>query len=422
MAFTTRGLAFMSKLKLAALAAIGLLGISAVAAQAADTIKIAANDPFSGGNGNVGDWALQILHFEADAINQRGGVDGKKLEIIGLDNKNDAHQAILQAQKAIGQGARVIAQGISGSSVGAALKDFIEKYNERNPGKEVLYLNYAANGAAQTNEGCSYWHFRFSSNTDMKTKGLVSYLATRPDIKKVYLVNPDFSEGQEVAAAAVQMLHDARPDIQIVGNDLHPMLSITDFSPYVAKIRASGADAVLTSDFAQDIALLLKAAGDAGLKVDWLSFYANNPGGTTALVQAGLSNKVFNLVDTFANNPPNIPLQVAFRAKYGHSMMVPGAILALDFLAAAMTEAHSEDIKAVAANLEGLSTKTFNNTTGVVRKEDHQLIEDIYLTTLGPVTKESPLDEEKTGWGWLPVKTIAAADTEIPSTCHLKRP
>ena len=73
------------------------------------------------------------------------------------------------------------------------------------------------------------------------------------------------------------MLAAKRPDIQIVGDELHPLLKITDFAPYIAKIKASGADSVITGNWGQDFALLLKAAADAGLKVNWYTYYAGGP-------------------------------------------------------------------------------------------------------------------------------------------------
>ena len=72
-----------------------------------------------------------------------GGVIGKKIEILGLDNKTNPQESLVQAQKAIDQGARFLTQG-NGSSVAAALTDFAVKNNDRNPDKQVLYLNYAA--------------------------------------------------------------------------------------------------------------------------------------------------------------------------------------------------------------------------------------------------------------------------------------
>ena len=159
------------------------------------------------------------------------------------------------------------------------------KNNDRNPDKQVLYLNYAAVDPVLTNEKCNYWHFRWDANSDIKMQALTNYMKDRPNIKKVYLINQDYSFGESVRTTARKMLKEKRPDVQIVGDEKHPLLKITDFAPYVAKIKASGADTVITGNWGQDIALLLKAAADAGLQVDWYTYYAGGAGGPTAIKQ-----------------------------------------------------------------------------------------------------------------------------------------
>src|SRR5271169_5991089 len=228
----------------------------AAPAFAEDTIKIAYIDPLSGGGASIGEIGLKHYKYLADQINAEGGRNGKKVEIVGLDNKTNPQETLIQAQKAADQGIRIITQG-NGSSVGAALSDWVTKYNDRNPGKEIVYLNYAAVDPVLTNDKCSYWHFRWDANSDIKMAALTNFMKGRPNIKKIYLINQDYSFGQSVRAQARKMLGVKRPDIEIVGDELHPLLKITDFSPYIAKIKASGADSVITGNWGQDFALLL---------------------------------------------------------------------------------------------------------------------------------------------------------------------
>ena len=213
----------------------------AVPALADDTIKIGYIDPLSGGGASIGEVGLKTFQYLADEINASGGLLGKKVEIVGLDNKTNPQESLIQAQKAADQGIRIITQG-NGSSVAAALSDWVSKYNDRNPGKEIIYLNYAAVDPVLTNDKCSYWHFRWDANSDIKMAALTNFMKDRPNIKKVYLINQDYSFGQSVQKQARAMLKEKRPDIEIVGDELHPLLKITDFSPYIAKIKASGAD------------------------------------------------------------------------------------------------------------------------------------------------------------------------------------
>ena len=224
----------MRKLIVAATAALTVLG---GAASAQESIKIGYIDPLSGGGASVGEGGLKTFQYLADELNAKGGILGHKVEIVPLDNKTNPQEGLVQAQKAVDAGVRYITQG-NGSSVGAALEDFVTKNNSRNPGKEVLYFNYAAVDPSMTNEKCSYWHFRWDANSDIKMEALTNYMKGQASIKKVYLINMDYSFGQSVRSTARKMLGEKRSDIQIVGDELHPMLKVTDFSPYIAKIKA----------------------------------------------------------------------------------------------------------------------------------------------------------------------------------------
>ena len=136
-------------------------------AGADDTVKLAYIDPLSGGGASIGEVGLKTFNYLAEVTNAKGGILGKKLEIVPYDNKLNAQESLVQVQKAIDSGIRFITQG-NGSSVAAAIEDFVAKYNERNPGKEVLYFNYAAVDPVLTNDKCSYWHFRWDANSDIK--------------------------------------------------------------------------------------------------------------------------------------------------------------------------------------------------------------------------------------------------------------
>src|SRR6476661_5797477 len=287
----------MRRLMMAAAFALPMLG---GAAMAQETVKIGYIDPLSGGGASIGEVGLKTFQFIADELNAKGGIQGKKVEIVPLDNKTNPQESLIQAQKAIDAGVRYLTQG-NGSSVAGALSDFVTKYNERNPGKEVLFFNYAAVDPVLTNDKCSFSHFRWDANSDIKMEALTNYLKGQPDTKKIYLINQDYSFGQAVRTAAVAMLKAKRPDIQIVGDELHPLLKVTDFAPYIAKIKASGADTVITGNWSQDFALLLKAAADAGLRVNWYTYYAGSPGGPTAIKQGNLNNQVFQVYNGFAN-------------------------------------------------------------------------------------------------------------------------
>src|SRR6202007_457579 len=178
---------------------------------------------------------------------------------------------------------------------------------------------------------------------DIKMEALTNYMKTVPSIKNVYLINQDYSFGESVRTTAKAMLAAKRPDIKIVGDELHPLLKITDFWPYIAKIKASGAETVITGNWGQDFALLLKAAADAGLQVDWYTYYAGGPGGPTAIKQANLPDRVFEI----AEGAPNLAydtsraFEKAFRAKIGQTLFYPRAVNEVNMLVKAAQEANS---------------------------------------------------------------------------------
>src|SRR5476651_2648284 len=211
--------------KLMTAAAFALL-MSGGAAMAQETLKIGYIDPLSGGGASIGEVGLKTFQFLADEVNAKGGIQGKKVEIVPLDNKTNPQESLIQAQKAIDAGVRYLTQG-NGSAFAAAISDFVTKYNERNPGKEVIYFNYAAVDPVLTNDKCSFWHFRWDANSDQKMQALTNYMKDRKNIKKIYLINQDYSFGQAVRSSATAMLKAKRPDIEIVGDEVHPLAKVT---------------------------------------------------------------------------------------------------------------------------------------------------------------------------------------------------
>lgn len=403
----------------AALLALPLCG----GASAEDTVKLGYIDPLSGGGASVGEVGFKTFQFLADELNAKGGILGKKVEIVPLDNKTNPQESLVQAQKAIDAGVRYITQG-NGSSVAAALSDFVTKFNERNPGKEVLYFNYAAVDPVLTNDKCSFWHFRWDASSDIKMEALTNYIKTVPAVKKVYLINQDYSFGESVRTEAKAMLAKKRPDIQIVGDELHPLLKVTDFAPYIAKIKASGADSVITGNWGQDFALLLKAAADAGLKVDWFTYYAGGTGGPTAIKQANLDHQVFQISEGVPNlgYAPAAEFEKALRAKYDFSLFYPRAVNEMRMFKAAAEKANSLDPVKVAKALEGMEVEVYDGGKGVMRKDDHQFFQPMYISSFGARNDKEPFDEEKTGWGWRLVAKIDTPNTVLPTTCKMDRP
>ena len=193
------------------------LGATLIASSALAQVKIAYIDPLSGPFANVGEAGLKGFKEAAEIlVNQKGGIMGQKLEFVGFDNKGSPQETKLQLKAAIDQGFRFVTLG-NGSGAAHSLIDAVNKWNARNPDKTVLFFNYAAVDPTLTNEKCSFWHFRFDANTEMKMEAITNYMENDKKIKKVFIIGQDYAHGHQVAKFAKEMLAKKRPDIKIVG-------------------------------------------------------------------------------------------------------------------------------------------------------------------------------------------------------------
>ena len=389
-------------------------------AQKGETVKMVRIDPLTGLLGPVGVSQFKGYQFFAEKFSGANNPAGVKFEVSAIDNKLSPAESLNALKAAIDQGARYIIQG-NGSSVALALVDAVQKHNARNPGKEVLYLNDAAVDPDLTNSKCSYWHFRFDADTSMKMEAMSSFMKDQPDIKKVYILGQNYSHGVQVAKFAKESLARKRPDIQIVGEDLHPLAQVRDFAPYIAKIKASGADTVITGNWGSDLALLVKAANEGGYTGKFFTYYTGVTGTPAALGTNG-AGRVYQI----AYNHYNMGGQAQkwgdeFKAKYNDDFYTGSVVRVYQLLGAAMAKAKSTDPLKVAAALEGLKVNSFNGEVEM-RKSDHQLQQPLYMTVWQKASKEYPYSPENTGMTLVPVKEFPNYVSSTPTSCQMKRP
>ena len=416
----------MSRTKRVVTAALVLAIVAwlAPAAMPADPIKIAYVDPLSGPFAATGENGLKQFRFAADLINKAGGVLNRPIEIVPFDNKVSPQESLIQLKKVQGDGIQFLFQGNS-SGVAHAISDAVLKHNERNPGSRILYLNYSAVDPALTNDKCHYWHFRFDAHADMKMAALTDVIKTNTKIKKIYIIGQDYSFGKAVAEAAVTMLGQKRPDIQIVGNELHPIGKVKDFSPYIQKIIASGADAVITGNWGADMVNLAKAANDGGLKVPFYTYYAASDGVTAAIGAAGV-DRIRLVHETHPGNP-NAPGRLAEhitafkKLNHDNDINQPRIHTGLNMLVAAIKKAGTTDVDKVAAALEGLEFTTLGGDQVVMRREDHQLQMPIYISV--HTNKDIKYDLDNSGFGLRLENKIDREKATLPPVgCKMQRP
>ena len=383
-------------------------------------VKLAWIDPLSGLMAPVGNNQLNSWKFAIEKFNQLNPA-GVKFEVIGLDNKLSPTESLNALKSATDQGVRYIIQG-NGSSVALALIDAINKYNERNPGKEVIYLNEAAVDPDLTNSKCSYWQFRYDADTTMKMEAMTTYMKDQKDIHKVYLLNQNYSHGQQVAKYAKEYLKRKRPDIEIVGEDLHPLAQVRDFAPYIAKIKASGADSVITGNWGSDLALLVKAAVEGGYNGKFFTYYTGVTGTPTALGHNG-DGKVYQVAYSAANMGGTYDQWgLEFKQKYNDDFYTGSIYRILESLGQGMAQAKSTDPLKVAAALEGMKWKSVFGGDVEMRKSDHQLQQSLYITVWRPVGGKFTYSIENTGMTLATVAEYPPYVSSTPTSCHMKRP
>jgi branched-chain amino acid transport system substrate-binding protein len=401
-----------------------ILSIPGVNSLAQEPIRIAFIDPLSGTFASIGTSGLKQLQFAADYLfNSKGGIlGGRKIEIVPLDNKQSPTDTQMQFRRAVSEGIQYVFQG-NGSAVANTLNETVSRHNRRNPGQEVLQINYSAVDPILTEEQCSFWHFRFDAHAIMKLETLTDYIALNPDIKSIYIIGQDYSFGHVVADTSIAMLKEKRPDIRIVGDELHPIGQVKDFMPYVTKIVASRADAVITGNYGADMVSLARSIIDSGLRIPIYTFYAAYDGITSTLGRDA-KGQIF-LVHNETSNP--IPTEerkqfiLAFKTvNPNHDVTQPRIYNALSMLVAAMEKTQSTDPYDVALALEDMRFTTLSGEEIWMRGSDHQIFQSLHISVHTDENVE--FDADNSGFGLFSEYHVDKEDTILDSSCKMDRP
>ncbi len=404
-------------------AAVGVVLSLAGGADAADPpIRIATIEPLSGPPAAVGKWWTNQAQFAVEQLNAGGGVlGGRKVELVPFDSKSSPAEALIVLKAATDQGIRFVF-GTAGSHVALALSEAIAKHNARNPDARVLFLNYGGVATELTNEQCNFWHFRFEANSDMKAVGLVQQVVASKSVRKAYLLNQDYSYGQGVRKVVREQLAQRRPDIEIVGDDLIQLQKTKDFAPYAAKIRASGADTVISSLWGSDLILLMRASHDSGLGTRFYVLNAHFIGTPVAVAESG-ADRLVNVNSWHPNVSDGrlVPYYLEFKGKYKEEWNHLPIKAAVEMWARAIESTKSTDAVKIATALE---TMRYDAGTGPMwmRADDHQIMQPLYaavFTKVGPGVK---YDAEGTGFGWKTEGRVEADDSALPHRCRMERP
>ena len=364
-------------------------------------IKIAAIEPLSGPYAAVGKDIIDGIKYSADVINENGGINGRMIEIVPMDNAMKAEKTTELLRKAIDENIRFVTQG-GGSSHALNIIKQLEKYNSRNPGKEVLFLNNSAVTTSFTNEECTFFHFRFDSNVDMKVAGLISHMSKDNSIEKVYL----FNQNDEL---------------------IQPFGKVQDFNPYITKIKLSGADTVLTGNWGPDAYRFVNALKDAGVKVKLFGIYISQPAGMAAMEKNLLFNDVI-IVKEFNPTNPDAPAwykdyEKGHLEKMGLTPDADRFRFMLEMFKAAIEKTNSFEPKDIAYALEGMEGKSVDGGKIIMRKDDHQIHFDMQALLVSEKKNQSIIYRNQDfDMSYVNVGNIPVEDITLDTSCEMKRP
>lgn len=408
-------------LKLASAAAAGFA--APALAQARPALKIASVETLSGPGSTVNRlWSLG-LKYCIDRINAEGGWNGQKILYAEYDTEGTTGGASQKIQAAIADGAHIIAHGGS-SNIGGQITEDVRKWNLRNPAAKVLFFGLGIEALELTGAKCHYHFFRFATNADIRIRALVAGMKAENALgSKVFSINQNYSWGNDIQAAIEQSA--AENGFTLVDKVLHDVNKIQDFSPYAARIAASGADTVFTGNWGNDLSLLLKAVQAAGLKVRFATTFLDLPGALSSAGSAALGYFHAELWNPQAFGAFGQDLWTDYKAKMGTvpSTSEAKSILSLLFLQQALKsvpEMAKIDVDQIAKALE---QTTYKAPTGDVtmRAADHQAAWPIVVSK---VEQGAKFATDGTDMGFVPIRVIPGGDVvnSVQATCKMQRP
>jgi branched-chain amino acid transport system substrate-binding protein len=386
------------------------------------TVRIRWIDPLSGAMALHGQNNLRSWQYLAETASARKWAGPVEFEIVPIDGRMSPQDSLAALRALIDHGVRYVVQG-RGSGVAIALADAVHKHNVRNPGREIVYLNDGADDPSLTSEPCSFWYFSLAPNIDMKMAALSADLAKSAANRHVYLIAPDDAAGHAIDRSAATYLAKRRPEVRIVGREFHPSGQVRDLAPHIARMKAAGADTIITGNGGPDLVAMVRAARDAGLAADFYTFQADVGGEPAALGAAG-AGRVHVVLDWHANahRPARKEIVDGFRKRFDDDFRASQVYSGMRLLAEGMKRARSTDPVKVAFTMEGLKVGILSGEAEM-RASDHQLQQAVHVATWRKLDRAAPAsDQQDAGYGWATRRRLAPEIAARPASCRMKRP
>ncbi|WP_425349893.1 branched-chain amino acid ABC transporter substrate-binding protein [Mangrovicella endophytica] len=396
--------------------------VAAAPAVHAEPLKIGIIESLSGSQTSTGRLYATAVEYGVDQINKAGGFNGEPVQVTEYDNAGGAPEAADKFRQAVADGVDIIFQGAS-SAIAGQLTEDVRKHNIRNTGKEVMFINLGGEAMELTGDKCQFYHFRFTTTAPMRVNALVSAMKESGDLgTKVYSINQNYSWGQDMQAAVKASAE--KGGYEVIDEVLHDVNKIQDFAPFVARIKAAAPNTVFTGNWSNDLLLLMKATGDAGLDVTFATAFLDQPGNIANAGKTALGHYIANNYDNAAAKTDAFP--EAYKQATGHyPIFVEGhsafalaqlqqALGTLDFKGGEIS------VTQIALALENTTYETPVGPVSV-RKEDHQTIRPVVVSK---VAENAKYPADNTDMGFETVKIVPAEEAIYPvqESCQMERP
>jgi branched-chain amino acid transport system substrate-binding protein len=348
-------------------------------------IKLGVLEPLSGPVKYFGDNCVAGLRFALERINGSGGVLGRELELVLADSELSADVAATRATDLVLDGKVDLLVVSTGSHVGAAVSQVAARHKK-------LFVSTGAEARELTGSEFFETTFRCCLNTDMHAGALAVYfarLASRT-FTTFYLLHQDYNFGRAAAGGFKRMFSRIKAATQrIVGEEYHPLQTVRDFGPYIAKIMASGAEVVITSDWGQDLRLLLQDGASLGWQTTVGGFFLNDPTLLASAGRAAIGHATAMEYLVTVDTPENEEFLRAWGARYPDAPLLyrypdfgsARSYYAATWLAEVIARAGSVETRALIRAWEGSRLRTAWGEVEM-RAGDHQMLTPGYVAEI----------------------------------------
>jgi branched-chain amino acid transport system substrate-binding protein len=364
----------------AAFAGASAIGFPAISYGQAEKIKVGHLTPLTGFLGALGAYAVLGMRMAEEEINKSGGIMGRQLEVIAEDSVNPA-TAATKAQRLLEQDGAVVLMGEVNSASALTIMQVADR-NKR------LFIQTGARSDALRGKNCN----RYTFHTDIPNTVMVNAVGKallRDNMvkdKKFFTLTADYIFGHDLLAAAKRFFGANQGNL--IGDELIAT-DVTDFSPYLLKIRQAKPDVVCSNLAGNQVTTLIKQYAEFGLPYPIVGFNLN-----TADAWAAGEGNLAGIWPTVwyhtLDNPASKTFVENFTKKNGkppdnHAWI---EYVAFKIMAQAMNETKSTDTDKLISYFEKETQfDILKARKAYFRNWDHQLVQEAYTFSPNPKGK-----------------------------------